>query len=485
MRPKISFLAPELIEKIVAESIAILERVGVEIDNPDLVSILADNGARVDEQAGRVYFPETVIRSALDTAPAGFKLYDVSGNQTHDFSGDNIHFTPGSSALTILDHKTQEIRPPSSVDYVDFVKLVSGLDNIASQSTAFVPADVPEQVSDSYRLFLSLLYGKKPVITGAFSIDAFEIMHDLQLIVRGSQNALDEKPLTVFTCCPTSPLKWSSVSSQNLVDCVSNAIPVEIVAMPMTGFISPVTLIGTVIQHTAELLSGLVISQVVQPGARLLWGGSPTAFDIRFETTPMGAVETMMIDCANCEVGKHLGLPTQAYISLSDAKLLDAQAGLETGMGATLAALSGINNISGPGMLDFENCQSLEKLVLDNEIAGMALRLADGMTPRDDFPIVPLMEELLAEKHLLIADHTLANLRREHYYPGPVIDRANRSRWTGEGSTSLEDRAHGEVERIISEYKPSSLPVSIKNDLIDRMRSTAGKYGLRELPTRH
>jgi len=96
----------------------------------------------------------------------------------------------------------------------------------------------------------------------------------------------------------------------------------------------------------------------------------------------MGAVETMMIDGAYAEIGKHLGLPTHAYMALSDAKPVDFQAGMETAMGAMIAALSGINNISGPGMLDFESCQSLEKLVLDHEICGMALRLASGISLR-------------------------------------------------------------------------------------------------------
>jgi len=230
-------------------------------------------------------------------------------------------------------------------------------------------------ISDSYRLYLSLLYGRKPVVTGAFTVEAFGIMRDLQLAVRGSDEALAAKPLTIFSCCPTSPLKWSDVTSQNVVDCARAMVPVEFVAMPLAGFMAPVTLVGTLIQHTAETLSGIVISQLTNPGAPILYGGSPAAFDIRYETTPMGAVETEMIDCAYNEIGKYLGLPTQAYIGLSDAKILDAQAGLETAMGATLAALSGINNISGPGMLDFESCFSLEKLVLDNEICGMTLRL--------------------------------------------------------------------------------------------------------------
>ena len=156
-----------------------------------------------------------------------------------------------------------------------------------------------------------------------------------------------DKPLSIFTCCPVSPLKWSEVASQNLYDCASNSIPIEVVSMPLAGFSSPVTLVGNLIQHTAEVLSGIVISQLINPGTSVLFGGSAAIFDIRNQTTPMGAIETMMLAIGFNEIGKYLNIPTQAYISLSDSKQLDAQAGFETGMGALLAGLPGINEISG------------------------------------------------------------------------------------------------------------------------------------------
>jgi trimethylamine--corrinoid protein Co-methyltransferase len=246
----------------------------------------------------------------------------------------------------------------------------------------------------------------------------------------------------------------------------------------------PVTLVGSVVAHAAETLSGVIISQFTQPGAPILWGGSPAIFDVRYETTPMGAIETMMIDCANNEIGKHLGMPTQAYISLSDAKQLDAQAGLESGIGATLAVLAGVNNITGPGMLDFESCQSLEKLVVDNEICGMMARLIRGMTPKDDFPAVPIFEELLREGHLLISDHSRRYLREEHFFPSPVIDRANRARWQAEGSLTLGERAHARVEALLESYVPSALPDSVKQDLVGLMEAEARRYGQDELPAR-
>jgi trimethylamine--corrinoid protein Co-methyltransferase len=196
----------------------------------------------------------------------------------------------------------------------------------------------------------------------------------------------------------------------------------------------------------------------------------------------MGAVETQMIDCACNEIGKHLNLPTQAYIALSDAKQLDAQAGLETSMGATLAALSGINSISGPGMLDFESCQSLEKLLVDNEICGMTLRLVRGVETREDFPSIPIFQELLRDRHLLIADHTRKYLREEHYFPGAVIDRANSSRWKEEGSLTMGDRARAEIRRLLAGWEPTGLSDEVLKDMTDLMRSEASRYGMESLP---
>ena len=478
------FLEAELITRILAEARDILTTLGVEIHNDKVVALLGDHGAEVDRDQGRVRIPGALIDRALAAAPSAFKLYDVQGRETHDFAGDNVYFTPGSAAINILDPQSGEMRKPLTTDYVRFVKLVGALPHIASQSTAFITADVPERISDSYRLFLSLRYGVKPVVTGAFTIEAFEIMKELQLAVRGSADELRAKPLTVFSCCPTAPLKWSGVTSQNLLDCAAHGIPVEYISMPLAGFMAPVTLVGTLVQHTAETLSGLVISQLAQPGTPAFYGGSPAIFDVRYETTPMGAVETQMIDCAYAEIGKHLDLPTQAYIALSDAKQLDAQAGIESSMGATLAALAGINNISGPGMLDFESCQSLEKLVVDNEICGMAQRLVAGITPRDDFPARPLFEELLREGHMLIAKHSRKHLRTEHYFPGPTIDRANRSRWQAEGGRTLGQRARSEVERLIAADPGPAVTESVQAELERLMETEARRHGMDRLPAR-
>lgn len=484
MRPQVRFLSDRLIQQIIAEARNALSTVGVEIHNDNALALLADHGARIDRQASRAFLNESLIDQSLASVPKSFQLFDTSGRQTNDFSGNTIHFTPGSSALNYLDFRTHTMRRPLTRDYIHYVKVVDQLPNIASQSTAMIPADVADNVSDSYRLFLSLLYSSKPVVTGTFTIDSFHVMKDMLIAVRGSARGLQDKPLAVFSCCPTSPFKWSNVTSQNVLDCAKYLIPVEFIAMPLSGFVAPVTLVGTLIQHTAETFSGIVLSQLARPGTPILYGGSPAIFDHRYESTPMGAVETMMIDCAYNEIGKYLGIPTQAYIALTDSKQLDVQAGLESGMGATLAALSGINNISGPGMIDFESCISLEKLVIDNDICGMVLRMIKGIEPREDFPCLPRFEELLRDDHLLISRHTRKYLKEEIYLPGPTINRANNARWIEEGSSTMDDRAHIEVERLLGSYQPASLPADTRKALVDIMETNARLHGQDSLPER-
>jgi trimethylamine---corrinoid protein Co-methyltransferase len=481
MRPTVRFLTEDLIERILAEARDILCRLGMEVYDEEMLTVLSDNGAAVDGPS-HLKFSNDLIDKALKTVPSSFKLFDVNGRETHDFSEYTVYYTPASSALKLLDYETGKMREPVTADYIRYVKVVSRLNYIQSQSTAFIPAEVEEKLSDSYRLYLNLMYGTKPVITGTFSEKGFPVMKELQLAVRGTEAALKEKPLTLFSCCSTTPLKWGERSIRDIVDCGRAGIPVELISMPLTGFTGPITLVGSLVGHTVENLAGIVISQLSHPGAPLLYGGAPAAFDMRSGTTSLGAIETQMMDCAYNEIGKYLGLPTQAYIALSDAKALDAQAGLETSMGAVLASLSGINSISGPGMLDFVNCFSLEKLVLDNEICGMTQRLLKGIEPKEDFPTLPHYRELLENQYLLSSKHTLKYFKEEHFIPGKTIDRATHPRWEEAGSKTLGERARSEIEKYIDAYTPNGLSPETKQNMTEIINAEAHRCGMEKLP---
>jgi trimethylamine---corrinoid protein Co-methyltransferase len=483
--PRITWWTEKARKKIVDEAKRILDEIGVFVENDEALKLLDGAGARIDAKSRQVRIPAALVEKAVESAPSKVSLYNRRGEQVMDLGGDRVHFNPGSAALRIYDPKEKRARTPVTADLARFSSLIDALPNYAAQSTGLIAGDVPKEIQDRYRLFIALQNSAKPVVTGTFLVDAFKPMHEMLSAVAGDAEKLREKPMAIFDCCPSPPLKWSDLTAQALIDCARTGIVAELISMPLTGATSPVTLAGAVVQHCAESLSGVVIHQLAMPGAPIIYGGSPACFDMRKGTTPMGAVETMMIDGSYAEIGKHLGLPVQAYMALSDSKTVDYQAGMESAMGAIIAALSGLNNVSGPGMLDFESCQSLEKLVLDNETCGMALRLVEGIDLRDD-PIVPLdlMREGIERKSFLSLAHTMKWFRKEVYYPDEVIDRNALDEWQKQGSKDAATRAAERVEKILAAHKSEPLEPEILACLVDIMSAEAKRFGMKTLPAR-
>jgi len=352
----------------------------------------------------------------------------------------------------------------------------------AAQSTAIVCGDVPAEIGDLYRLFLVLLYSDKPVVTGAFSARSTRVMIDLLAIDTGGREALAARPRAIFDVCPSPPLNWSEFGGQNLVDLARADVPAEIVSMPLAGGAAPVTLVGSVVQHAAECLSGIVIHQLARPGSPIVWGGAPAILDMRASSTPMGAIETAMIDVAYAQVGKRLGLPTHAYLGASDSKVVDAQAGLESGISAVLGALAGINMISGAGMIDFLLCQSPEKLVVDAEAIGMAQRLLRGVDTPTETLATAMFASVGLEGRFLEIEETRRLFRGQQYLPSPVIDRASHRAWQEAGSLDTFDRARRRVDELLAAYRRPAIDPAVEAALISLVRQEADRVGLRNLP---
>ena len=484
MRPRLQFLSHQTIERVISEAYDLLSDPGVQVHSERALSLLADHGAAIDTEAKVARIPANLARQAVETAPSSFHLYTTGGQPVVHYGDDDVHFDPGSAAIEFLDHGATRSRAPVTADFVRFIKLADGLDTIDAVATSLVCADVPQEIADLYRLYLVLLYTGKPTVTGAFAVETWYTMKDLLVTVAGSEEGLAERPLAVFDVCPSPPLLWSEITCENLMDCAQYSVPAELVSMPLAGTTGPVTLVGSVVQHTAENLSGVTIHQLTNPSAPIVWGGSPAAFDMRAGTTPMGAIETMMIDCSYAEVGKYLGLPTHAYLGMSDAKIVDTQCGFESGIGATLGALTGINMISGPGMLDFESCFSLEKLVIDADIVGMAKRLVAGMEERETPLALDIIRQVGHAGNFLTTRHTRRWFREEQYIPSPAVDRDFRRDWEAKGSLDATERAHRRAERIIASHEPPPVAEEVVAELKAITLQAAQAAGMDQLPVR-
>jgi trimethylamine--corrinoid protein Co-methyltransferase len=382
----------------------------------------------------------------------------------------------------LLDSETQEQRAPVTDDLVKFVKLVEMLPQVDAQSTAFVCSDVAEEIGDLYRLYLALNYMRKPIVTGAFRKDTWWTMKDMLVAVAGGEEALAERPLAIFDVCPSPPLMWSDLTCQNMIDCARHGIPSELISMPLAGATAPVTIAGAVVQHTAECLSGVTICQLAAEGVPIVWGGSPAVFDMREGTTPMGAVGTWMINTSHTEVGKALGLPTHVYLGMSDAKIVDAQCGLESAGSTLAAALSAANMVTGAGMIDFESCHSFEKLVIDAEIIGMTKHLITGVAIRDEPIALDLMQKMGHRGNYLGQLHTLKWFQEEQYIPSEIIDRGSLEAWKKKGSKSTWERAQDRVAALLDTYEPPPIADDVRSELRALTLKAAQTFGMDELP---
>ena len=455
MRPTLNVLSDAQIAKILTEARRIMAETGMEIRGQELKQRLLDHGLKTDASGKRILFPGDVVDRAIADAPSSFTLFDRDGNPYTEIGGYNVHYVPGSSGLKILDHRTGETRLSDSTDFIEYARLCDGLEHIAYLATAFsTNKDIESQVSDAWRLYMTLTTSKKPVVTGAFSEHGVPRMADMLQMFRDNRKDLIAKPMSIFTITATGNFRYGEDSCQNLLDCVEAGIPIEIVPVTLMGLIAPVTLVGALVFHAVDVLTGITMAQIVRPGTPVLFGGAPATFHMKAASSPMAAIEAQHLNVAYVAVAKSLDLPTQAYMALSDGKFLDAQAGGETFSSALLAAIAGVNSVSGPGMLDFVLTFSLPKLVFDNEVCGQSLHFIREIEVLDDLPAANLVDDLMRDDHLITSPHTLEQWPNQLYLTDPVIDRENRESWEKAGARDLNQRANDEVERRLAAYQP-------------------------------
>ena len=482
MQPKLELLSVELISRILDEAYQLMINPSIKVLSMPARVLLAEAGAQIELNSDVVKIPEKVVRTAMNTVPKIFFLFNRLGESKVTYGVNKVHFDPGSAAVHVMNPLTLEHKLAHTCNLIRLVKVAEILPQYDAQSTAVVCDDVPKDIGDLHRLYLVLLHSLKPIVTGAFSIKTLEAMIDLVALVAGGRTALAEMPQVIFDVCPSPPLIWSKFGADNLIALACARVPAEIVSMPLAGAVSPVTLLGSVTQHAVECLSGITIHQLVKPGSPIVWGGAPAIFDMRKGTTPMSAVETAMIDAAYAQVGKYLEIPTHCYLGASDSKVIDAQAGLESGVTAVIGALSRINIISGAEMLDFLACQSAEKLVIDAEAIAMARHLPAGIEVRTETMATAFFNDLDFRGDFLKQKSTRELFRSEQYIPSAIIDRNSVRGWQQEGSLDTFERAKIITTQLIKDYQRPQIALEKEKELTHMVEGLALMAGMSKLP---
>ena len=258
-------LSDDLLERIVEEAKDVLEETGVLVYNEEGLKILGEGGARINPAELKAYIPRNLVEAALKSVPYSIQIYDRKGNLAVNLEGDNCNFCSAGDAITIWDSTLNKVRQPTVADQIKFYRLVDCLDSIDAQGATLLFTDIPAEIRGCSQVFLCLSYAIKPMFSDSMNEEEFQVIKDFLVTIRGSEKALRDKPIVWWGCCPSPPLKWSEFICHALIRCAEHSIPALIVPMPVCGTNAPVTMAGSLVQHTAEALSGVVINQMTKP----------------------------------------------------------------------------------------------------------------------------------------------------------------------------------------------------------------------------
>ena len=464
----LSFLTREEMETIHSKTLQLLQETGFFMQDKVALELLKEAGCRVEKK--HVWMPPALVEWAIKQAPSRIQLYDREGNFAIDAGGRNAYWGVGSAEPRILDPFTGEERLCTEEDNKNSVKVADAMPYIDYMMSLCQVYDHPK-TSYQHEYAAMIRYSSKPQVVIVDDLQGIKDVVEMASIVRGGLDKLQQKPLFILYCEPTSPLNCTKDSIEKVRYMAENNLPVLYAPIPMNGATGPITMAANMIQGNAETLIGLVIAQLVRPGAPVLFGGILTNMDMKSLQPTYGSPETQVESLALSELGRDFyNLPTWGTAGCTASKLPDEAAVLEGAQYITMAGMAGINIIHDVGYTQFGLCLSNELVVMMNDAIGRVRRMFDCVDCSDEYCLMDDMREVGPKGHFL-GEMSTVNLNSEHW-ESALEDRNEVGRWRELGAKTMGQRANEVVRDIIENGELNTLPPEIDAQivaLIDRI----------------
>jgi trimethylamine--corrinoid protein Co-methyltransferase len=451
----LKFLSQGEIEKIHSASLRVLEEAGVSVQDPDFLKFLETAGANVDYDKKRAGMSEALVNECMKKAPKQLTFYARDAKHDVKFENGKIYAHPTGGAANVLDLDSGTARPATRKDVEDLTKVVDALPNIHTQVMIVYPSDVPERLRDIYAVDAVMRNTGKNFDATPYNDESFRFIIDMIMAVQGEEE-LKRKPIITASASPTSPLQFSAEVTKITTRATKYNLPIAVLPCPLAGATSPVTLAGTLVQQNAEMLAGITMVQLLNPGNPVQY--SPRCIPLDMLTgQACYAIEATMMNVGCVQLAEHYGLPCDVYGLDTDSKILDEQSGLERAMGGLLPALAGADSLSGAGCIEGGITASYEQLVIDDEIFGMIFRAAKGIDVDDEKLAADVIVKVVKESsNFLEQKHTLKHFQSEYFRP-KLASKDARARWEKLGSKSIVEVAREKVKKTLAEHQPLRL----------------------------
>lgn len=457
--------------------LTILEKSGVVYESKWALDLLNENGCHVDYKTGRAYIPEHLVNEAINNSPRIIKLCGRNPKYNLKLEGTRVYFAGGANAVRVVEFDGTKFKSRQALtdDLIKLTILADALENVHCYLAPVYPQDVPPRGVDRVKCEIALNYTEKHFYHDAEGYEGALDQIKMASIVVGGEDNLRKCPIISLAPCITSPFTWSESALGVLKACAEKSVPAIISSETISGATAPITLAGSLVQQCAEVISGLVLAQLLKKGAPTIACTLPAIMDMRTANIVLSSIETGLMCAGAAQIFREFyGIPYVGAGGISDSKVPDEQAGYEKAITALYNALGGANLIHlATGMLDFILSISPEQMVIDDEIIGMILHSLKGINVNEETLALDVIMNVGPRGNFLTQKHTLKYLRKEHYIP-KISDRLSRESWESGGAKDILMRAREKVAEILKTHRPEPLEEDVRK-MLKEIRERAQK----------
>lgn len=473
MRKNLEILSRDEVSRIHETSLNILENTGVKFWEPKAIELLRQSGASVDSKRSVVRFPRDLIMRSVKKAPSAITLAGRNPKFDLKLGEGTSYFGSLGTAPLVFDLETGERRYARKTDLENFARIADALESIRYFHTSVTPTDLHPDTVDLQRWAIAFGNTEKHCMGGAvYNVDNMPYLIRICEEIAGGEKELQRRPILTATECPVPPLQHDKRPLKGIMEFARKRLPVIIYSEPKAGATSPASLAGTLVVSNAEVLSGVALTQLINPGAPVIYGSVATLMDMRTGSIAFGSPETGLLAACTTQMAHYYGIPNMTPGGRTDSKMPDEQAGYEKSRTTLMAALAGASLGNMAGLLESNLVASYEQMIIDDEIIGTTERILKGVDFDSEALALEVIDKVGPGGVYLSQRHTLERMRKEHYMPR-ASDRNYYSVWSKAGSKSISERARDKAHEILRTHSPEPLDSEVNKAVSAILREAA------------
>ena len=462
---RLRLLTSDQVSTMREKCLYLLSKQGMKIDHDRVLAMLADAGADIDHGTRVARFPVDLVETALKTVPR--ELTVKGAEERHDCRiphPDGLFYSC-TNIQSMLHHDVDSGRfeDNTAQRFAEWCQLIEILEhaNICAIQT---PMDVPAESAEVHALNIQMQNTTKPLWMHAFSLEAVPFMFELMVARMGSIEALRERTLVIINPGTVSPFIIKTMDAEEILQACHHGVPISADGHVMAGFVSPVTVAGSVLQNCAEVLAHVIVCQVIKPGHPIMMTQFNVPGDMATGFSTLATPAANIQRSAGVQLCKEgFGIPVSGCPIMTDTYVSDGRAVAEKALGGLMSIMAGMDIVYGLGRLGGASLASPAQLVIDNQLIALLKEYVGGVQVDDEYLAVDEILEAGIGGSFVRSKHTLRHCRD---YVEPSLFRFQlQQTWEAEGEKDLYERAVDEYRRLQTQIKPVDLPDDVRCEM--------------------